>query len=420
MFHLFAYNNFHKVLKINDLWLKWTLKRGAHVLGALFFVLFLFGCRESGEPVQKSEPIQMKPMEYSRFFRIGEISDNKVVELLSVVGGDTLVRRYTLSFDSEVSGNAALKVPLRRVVALSSSHLGYMLRLGLSDRVVAVGEGRYIVDEGLYKRFKERALVELGYGNAMNVEKLMATKPDVIFTFATGSGHDDYARLESLGLNVMLTSEWQDESPLAKAEWIKLYATLFDSGDGRLVARADSIFRSEVAEYNRVRDYVGQHFSSSDTSCIGPRVLAGMSYGGVWFAQGAESYTARLIKDAGGCYLFRDVPGREIRLTLEDVLKEADKVDVWLNPGMLSSVREILETEPRVASIRAFRDGRVYQNDGYLGPGGGSDFYESAVVRPSDLLKNMVECLQSRYIPFDSTGNFLRTETRWYHNIISL
>ena len=142
-----------------------------------------------------------------------------------------------------------------------------------------------------------------------------------------------------------------------------------------------------------------------------------MSYGGVWYAPGGQSYTARLIRDAGGRYLWGSDSSRELRFSLEQVIALADSVDVWINPGMFATAREILAEEPRVERIRAFREKRVFQNDNRKGPGGGNDFYESAVAEPEKVLNDFVWAIGAFKVSekADSAAN----SPRWYRNIFN-
>ena len=138
-----------------------------------------------------------------------------------------------------------------------------------------------------------------------------------------------------------------------------------------------------------------------------------MSYGGVWHAPGGNSLTATLIRDAGGCYLWASDTSRELRFTLEEIIAIADSADLWVNPGMFSTPEELLMAEPRIKYIRAFWEKRVYQNDGRKGPGGGNDFFESAVAYPAELLQNLRSCIQDATNGADS----VQKEFDWYHNI---
>ena len=408
-----------------------------------FSGLVLSSCGNNGEPEKKlADCGELPALEYSKNLKVGMLCGEKVAEIRSIVGRDTLIKRFNL-------GNAP-----QRVVALSSAQIGYMLRLGLENRLVGVGEGKYIADSSLYARVAAGQVAEVGSGSTISLEKLVALQPDLVLSFATGGGHDDYERIEALKLPLMLTSEWQEDSPLAKAEWIKLYGTMFG-----VEALADSIFEQSKNAYLRAANggvAGGQHLEQSSlvrmATRVGgnparggseqqrvsegetspnkseveiaspsarndtvpcPRVIAGMNYGGVWYAPGGNSFTAHLIRDAGGCYLWASDTSRELTFTLEEIMLVADSADVWVNPGAFSSAEDILAAEPRVKHIRAFREKRVCQNDGRKGPGGGNDFYESAVAYPAELLQSLRNCIQNATNGADSA----RKEFDWYRNI---
>ena len=372
--------------------------------------LSLAGCKNEPEAEQKTADCgELPALEFSENLKMGKLCGEDYAEIRSIVGRDTLIKRFKLG------------KPLERVVALSSSQVGYMLRLGLRDRIVAVGEGRYLVDSVLYARVAAGEVAEVGNGPTLSLEKLMATKPDLVFDFATGGGMDDYERIGAIGLSLMLTSEWQERSPLAKAEWIKLFGRLFG-----VEALADSIFEQSKTNYNTELQTTNSLVTSnselrsqnselrtpkSELPC--PRVLAGMSYGGVWHAPGGNSFTARLIKDAGGCYLWAADTNQDLQFSLEEILQVADSADIWVNPGMFATVEDLIAAEPRVKFIKAFKEKRVFQNDGIKGPGGGNDFFESAVTYPAEMLTNLSQCIQNSTNGADSTQKGFD----WYHNI---
>ena len=425
--------------------------RGA--LGGLGMALALLcsACGNGGQSGKSDGCGELATLEYARNLKMGSPCDENLLEVRSVVGRDTLVKRFALRKRAEGEGAAegvvdlshghaketVLRVPLERVVALSSAQVGFLLRLGLMDRIVAVGEGKYVADSALYARVQRGEVAEVGNGTSISLEKILAVRPDLVMDFATGGSQDDYERINSLGIPLMLTSEWQEEHPLAKIEWIKLFGKLFG-----VEARADSIYEQSKNAYLQVanggvaggnparggseQQRVSEGETSPDKSEVEiaspsarndtvpcPRVIAGMNYGGVWYAPGGNSFTAHLIRDAGGCYLWASDTSRELTFTLEEIMLVADSADVWVNPGAFSSAEDILAAEPRVKHIRAFREKRVCQNDGRKGPGGGNDFYESAVAYPAELLQSLRNCIQNATNGADSA----RKEFDWYRNI---
>ena len=406
----------HKMLKINNLraflrpFLGWRLAVFCAflVLAALVWV-FQGRSPEAKTGSSCDEETVWEPMLHSRLLHLGHRCGNGEIEVLSVVGKDTVVYRLTV------------EKPVRRAVVLSSAQIGFMTRLGVADRIVGVGEGKYVVDSALYASVAAGEVTEVGNGPTISLEKVLALKPDLVMTFATGGSYDDYDRLNTLGIPLLVTSEWQEDNPLAKMEWIKLYGMLFG-----VEALADSIFRQTNEEYlssnsggvagvspaEGVADAAGGR-SEGEAS---PRVIAGMAYGGVWYAPGGKSYTAHLIKAAGGRYLWEGDTTREMRLSLEEVMLLADSADVWVNPGAFGSVEEVLAAEPRVKALKAFRDKRICQNDGRKGPGGGNDFYESAVARPVKLIEDLHDCLFTVNGGV-SGGQSGQAGASWYRNI---
>ena len=388
----------HKMLKINTLHTFFRSVLGARMVLFMTLSTLMLACSDGKKADKAGDCAPLPTLQYAKNLKIGESCGERAAEIRSIVGRDTLIKSFSLE-----------KAP-SRVVALSSAQIGYMLKLGLADRIVGVGEGKYIADSALYARVQKGEVAEVGSGPTLSLEKLMALKPDLVMSFATGGGHDDYERIEALGLPLMLTSEWQEDHPLAKAEWIKLFGTLFG-----VEALADSIYEQSKLVY-----LVSKIFTDINMDRIPncPRVIVGMSYGGTWYAPGGNSYTAQLVKDAGGCYLWASDSSREIRFSLEQVVALADSADIWLNPGMFSTAEEILAEEPRVSVIKAFKEKRVYQNDNRKGPGGGNDFYESAVTYPEELLREMTQIFGQNA---DSTKNASAdsTQPRWYRNIFN-
>jgi iron complex transport system substrate-binding protein len=423
--------------------------------GALLGIVSVTGCDRDAHEKPSTQTCGAVQFEVvgSDYFSIGKLCGVDVAVVRSVVGKDTLVHRFVMMDSSTASlgtdlrrrsfpegwlSAKVLRIPLKRVAALSTSQVGYLLRLGLRDNIVGVSDGNYIVDSVLYERARpdrgsaSEFVQSIGY-DADALEKLMALQPDLIFDFTTGGDYDNYEQIARTSLPLMLTSEWQENSPLAKLEWIKLYGILFG-----VRSLADSIFEQEKQLYETLKNLIASsvtndsvnpkatggrdpiahsplltsNFLPPTKSC--PRVLAGMSYGGVWHASGGSGFTANLIRDAGGCYLWASDSSRELTFSFEQVFALADSVDVWVNPSMFATVDEIVALEPRVKGIKAFKEKRIFQNDGRKGRGAGNDFYEDAVTRPAELLWNFAKCINGVAPRVHS----LDTTYKWYRNIL--
>ena len=412
----------------------WAFLRICCVLGMVFVV----GCRNQSDgpngnsSVVKCDGTVQFESSGSEYFSIGKLCGVDVAVVRSVVGKDTLIHKYVMmdsaaavlgkdlrrrGFPEEWLSAVVLRVPLNRVAALSTSQIGYMLRLGLRDKIVGVSDGQYVVDSILYERAQQKSVASVGY-DAGALEKLMALNLDLVLDFTTGGDYDNYEQIARTNLPLMLTSEWQESSALAKLEWIKLYGILFG-----VRSLADSIYRQEKNKYETLKALIASPAARNDEKTPNsellipnshcPKVLAGMSYGGVWHASGGNSFTANLIRDAGGCYLWASDTSRELTFSFEQVYALADSVDIWVNPSMFATADEILALEPRVKNIKAFKEKKVFQNDGRKGKGAGNDFYEGAITRPAELLWNLTKCINGS-VPGE---NSVDTSYKWYRNI---
>ena len=260
-----------------------TVARGTLGLLGAILVLLCSGCGNDGQTGKKSDGCgELATLEYARYLKMGNLCDENLLEIRSVVGRDTLVKQFLLRKRAEGDGASAvsltpghakvtvLHVPLKRVVALSSAQVGFLLRLGLMDRIAAVGEGKYVADSALYVRVQKGETAEVGNGTSISLEKILAARPDLVMDFATGGSQDDYERINSLGIPLMLTSEWQEEHPLAKIEWIKLFGKLFG-----VEALADSIYEQSKKAYLQAANggvAGGQHLEQSSLVRMATRV----------------------------------------------------------------------------------------------------------------------------------------------------
>lgn len=343
------------------------------------------------EPAGKeSETKSALPVKYAKNFSVDSVGAFRV---LTVRGSTSKTFRWVLmdsaavrigNIPEKLRGLPKLRLPVKRIAILSTTYLGYMELLGITDNVVATGNRKYIADSSYYRKSDSLHIPIVGDGAELSAELLFAAKPDAVLAFSTGTdAYDAYPKLAPLRLPVVFTTEWLEASPLAKAEWIKFFGVL--SG---CESRADSLFDLMERDYLQVRARV------NGSAAARPVVFTGTPGSGMWFASGGRSYMASLIRDAGGKYLWdSDTSAGTYTLPLERAFADARDADVWMNPGGWHSRREGLAVERRIALFRAWKQGEVLQYDARRGPEGGLDFYEGAVVRPADLLRDVARWL---------------------------
>ncbi len=96
----------------------------------------------------------------------------------------------------------------------------------------------------------------------------------------------------------------------------------------------------------------------SDNAENRPMVLLGLPFRDTWYISPGNSYISKLIKDAGGNYLWESTESSvSMPLGLENVYMRSLKADYWLNIGSVTSKSEILSLDPRLGSIPPFSTG---------------------------------------------------------------
>jgi iron complex transport system substrate-binding protein len=89
-------------------------------------------------------------------------------------------------------------------------------------------------------------------------------------------------------------------------------------------------------------------------------------------------------------------------MNLENVYTRAVTADYWLNPGTAESLAQISSTDPRLSSLKVFRRGNIYSNNGRVTISGANDYWELGSVRPGLILKDIASILDEELFTGDS------------------
>jgi len=116
-------------------------------------------------------------------------------------------------------------------------------------------------------------------------------------------------------------------------------------------------------------------------------------YRDVWFVPGADNYMVRLVEDAGGEVVATGKGAESSPVDIEDAFLAMQGADFWLNTNHYETLAALLNDNPRMADTAPARAGRVYNNNARMTPEGGSDFWESGVVRPDRVLADLITIL---------------------------
>ena len=281
-----------------------------------------------------------------------------------------------------------IRQPLQRIGTMSTVQVGFLYALDAMDHLAAVCN-----PELIYTPIKGDE-IDLGDSMKPSAERVLQAGLDVLLAVNYGQYDNlEAARLEKLGVPIIYINEWQEGSPLARAEWIRVLGAL----TGRL-HEADSIFNEVESRYDELKNLKSQISNHQS-----PKILSGNNFRGTWYVPSGKNYLAYLFHDAGADYPFYDDErATSIPLTIEDCLHYFHQADVWVGAGG-NSLQELADLDEKHTWFKAYQDGRVYNWRKQCKQGGPNNFWERGVVHPEEMLEDVIHILENAP---DSTLHF--------------
>lgn len=280
-----------------------------------------------------------------------------------------------------------------RIVCMSSTHIALLDALGAAPTIVGVSGIDYVSNE--YVAARRDAIGDVGYDSNVNYELLVALAPDLVLLYGVNGASPLEPKLRELGIPFLYIGEYLEVSPLGKAEWLVAVAEA-----AGLRSEGEQRFRDIAARYEALAGRVREHLATEapDIACR-PRVWLNTPYQETWFLPAARSYQVRLIRDAGGDTFTAPGDGNSSQpVDLETANLWAADADCWLHVCGCRSLAELSARLPLFADIPAVKHGAVYDNDLRTNARGGNDYWESGVVHPDLVLRDLIRILHPELV----------------------
>lgn len=327
----------------------------------------------------------------------------------------------------------SISQPLSRLIVTSTSYIGFLDAVGADSVIVGVSGGEYVCDSSVTAGISNGTVVDIGYDASPDYEKIMALKPDLLLTYSVSPVKSQFfSKLESLGIKTFIVNEHLERHPLARAAYIRLFGALTGN-----MATADSVLKIVSENYISLRDSVQGGLGANDAYASDKgelnagdekqgsggtegntpktrKILVNIPYKDQWFIPGKESYLTTLFKDAGGEILGAK-SGSSVsgQISVETAYSLSKEADLWMNVGWCQTLEQLLSVNPlfedflrniqRNASAIGYSGTKgcatnscdtsasvVWNDNNRLNPKGGNDFWESGVVRPDLLLRDLI------------------------------
>lgn len=294
----------------------------------------------------------------------------------------------TTSPDKDLKGRNHLHVPVKKMVATSTTHIPMIELLGTANSLVGFPNTDYISSEKTRQRIKNGEVTDLGNEQHFNTEVLISLQPDVVIAFSMGKSSKMYNTIEQNGIPVIYNGDWLEATPLGRAEWIKFFGVLFGKEK-----EADSIFNDIEAAYKASKKIALQAGKTPD-------VMSGVLYKDKWNLPAGESFTAQLYKDANTNYLWSGSKGQgSLVLSFEAVFDMAAQADLWIGSGYYTSLDELKNANSHYEQFSTFKTGDIYSFSKKKSESGGVAYFEFAPIQPHIVLKDLIKVAHPELLP---------------------
>lgn len=361
----------------------------------LLLTLALAGCRgKSSELADFNTPLYAP--EYASGFDIQGAEGRQSVLLTATnpwQGADSVTARLFIARDGEAAPEGfdgqVVDGEARRIVAMSSTHVAMLDAIGEVGRVVGVSGIDYISNP--YIRSHRDRIGDVGYEGNINYELLLSLDADLVLLYGVNGASGMEPKLRELGIPFLYVGDYLEESPLGKAEWLVALSEAVGKRE-----TGEKVFADIPVRYNALKQKV------ADTVLDAPSAMLNTPYGDSRFMPSAESYAVRLIQDAGGDYIYKKSTGNSsTAIDMEEAYLLASAADVWLNVGATNTLDELKRACPKFADTRCLRNGDVYNNNARTNAAGGNDYWESGVVHPDLVLRDLVKIFHPELVEED-------------------
>ncbi|MCW4467516.1 ABC transporter substrate-binding protein [Flavobacterium sp. MFBS3-15] len=364
------------------------------ILCILFIAVAFTGCKQEPTVLKSASTIVSNSIKHAKGLEIYRYGGYTLVMVTNPWPDSKEVFTYVMQkkknavIPDKFKKFPIIQVPLKTIVVTSTTHIPSLEMLGAENTLIGFPDMNFISSEKTRARIDAGMVKEVGKNEQLNTEVLLDLNPDALVGFSISSHNKTMDNLVQSGMKVLYNGDWNEQSPLGKAEWIKFFGALYDQE-----AKADELFAKIEKEYNDA-------LALAQKAKAKPTVLCGAIYQNQWYMPQGGSWGALFLKDAGADYLWAGSEGTgSLSLSLETVLDRAENADFWIGPSQYTSLKDMTDANPHYTQFKSFKDKQVYSSSNKKGKTGGLIYYELANNRPDLVLKDLIAILHPELLP---------------------
>jgi len=318
----------------------------------LLLLLFSASCKNDSSK-NAQEAIQEKTivLKYAKGFSITDYGTYKVLEIKNPWPKSEKTYKYVLTSQKSISKNqfhkndfeAIISIPVKKIVVTSTTHIPSLELLTEEQTLVGFPGINYISSEKTRELIDNGNVRDLGKNESINTEVLLELSPDAVIGFGIDNDNKTFETIKKSNIPVIYNGDWVENSPLAKAEWIKFFGILYNKEK-----QADSIFNTIEESYIEAKKLAAKVNYQ-------PTILSGAMHNDIWYLPNGSSTEAQLLADANTNYLFKETQGTgSLSLNFETVFAKAKDADIWLSPSNYSSLEALKKNTEHYTMFKAY------------------------------------------------------------------
>ena len=223
-----------------------------------------------------------------------------------------------------------LQAPLDNLYVAATSSMALFNAAGAIDRVKLTGtkaDGWYI--DAPKKALADGSMVYAGKYSAPDYELLTSSGCDLaVESLMILHSPEVKEKLEDLGIPVFIDTSSRESHPMGRTEWVRLYGVLTGQE-----AEAEAFWNDQREQFAQAESY-------EDTGLT--VAFFSISSSGNVIVRATEDYIPRMIRLAGGEYIFKDlVPesgnNSSVRLSMEEFYNTAQDADFLIYNATIES-----------------------------------------------------------------------------------
>lgn len=288
-------------------------------------------------------------------------------------------------------GTQFIEVPAGDIITFSTTFLPGLVELGLTDKLVGMGNTSFTSTPEIIERIDAGDIVEVSPNFELDLERILAAEPDLVMT--DDFDPDRFSQFTELGIFTAVNTDYLEATPLGRAEWLKFIALFYNQE-----APAQAAYDEIVIAYNEAADLAATVAEEDRPTVLWNSYSA---FSEAWSIPGHDTYAGRLIEDAGGIIaLGEEAQEGSALLSFEVVYDQGLDADIWIiNAFAVRTIADLVAIDERYADFAAVQNETVWNNDGDIGPSGGNNYFELGVTNPHLILQDLVALFHPELLP---------------------